>query len=309
MYHRIAEAACDPWDLAVRPELFDEQLDLIRRRRTPMALDDLVAGLAAGEAPSDAIAVTFDDGYADNLHTGLKVLERHGVAATVFLATGMLGRPGEYWWDELARLILTSQSGTRLALDFAGRSIHVDIRERGDRRDLAWRAADPPETERQRAYHAVWRELRDLPFARVEIVMEEVRRATPGNAPDPLSRPMTPAEAVQLASSGLVRLGAHTMTHPALLSLEPEVRREEILGSRRQCEALVGRPVSGFSYPHGEFDAQTAAMVQEAGFAWACAGGLHVAATPGNDAFALPRVQALNWRAAGLARVLDDLSL
>src|SRR5690606_2172259 len=48
------------------------------------------------------VVVTFDDGYSDNLHTALPLLERFAVPATVFVVSGRLGT--EPWWDRLARL-------------------------------------------------------------------------------------------------------------------------------------------------------------------------------------------------------------
>ena len=106
MYHRIAHAAVDPWELAVDPDRFEQHLDVLRRTRTPMSLEEFIRRLDAGSLPADAVVVTFDDGYADNLFNAKPRLISADIPATVFLSTGYLGRPGEYWWDELARLTL-----------------------------------------------------------------------------------------------------------------------------------------------------------------------------------------------------------
>ena len=55
----------------------------------------------AGTLPLDAVALTFDDGYVDNLVFGKPRLEAADLPATVFLATGYIDRFEPFWWDEL----------------------------------------------------------------------------------------------------------------------------------------------------------------------------------------------------------------
>ena len=61
MYHRVAEDDLDPWQLCVSPNNFAAQMDLLRRTRRPMRLDDLTRELAQGHCPRGAVVVTFDD--------------------------------------------------------------------------------------------------------------------------------------------------------------------------------------------------------------------------------------------------------
>jgi peptidoglycan/xylan/chitin deacetylase (PgdA/CDA1 family) len=65
----------------------------------------------AGVRPRRAIMITFDDGYADLAHHALPVLARHGMTATVFVVTGMLGGQDE-WNDAMGgdRLDLLSEA-------------------------------------------------------------------------------------------------------------------------------------------------------------------------------------------------------
>src|SRR5688572_28754639 len=60
----------------------------------------------ADGVPSRAVAVTVDDGYVDNLAEAQPLLARREVLATVFVATDLVGRASEFWWDELERLLL-----------------------------------------------------------------------------------------------------------------------------------------------------------------------------------------------------------
>src|SRR5258707_784388 len=92
LYHRIARIERDPWSLCVTPEHFAEHLDVLRAWRR-VRLDQIGSGRLS-------VAITFDDGYADNLHEAARLLIRSDTPATFFLATGYLGGAREFWWDE-----------------------------------------------------------------------------------------------------------------------------------------------------------------------------------------------------------------
>lgn len=97
MYHQVAELTPeqDPHGLAVTPDQFAAQMaDLAKRGVRGVGLDEVVHGTAR---PGQAVAITFDDGYADNYHAAFPVLREHGFGATIFLVTDWMGqtRAGE----------------------------------------------------------------------------------------------------------------------------------------------------------------------------------------------------------------------
>ena len=107
VYHRVAKARSDPWSLAVTPEHFAEHLEALRQHAVPLRLQQLSRALAKGATlPGRSVVVTFDDGYADNLHNAKPLLERYGIPATIFLTSGFIGSGNGFWWDELDRLLL-----------------------------------------------------------------------------------------------------------------------------------------------------------------------------------------------------------
>jgi peptidoglycan/xylan/chitin deacetylase (PgdA/CDA1 family) len=89
------------------------------------------------------------------------------------------------------------------------------------------------------------------------------------------------SDAAELSSAG-IRVGAHTRSHPSLLSLSPEEAWDEIDGARRDLEALLGVPVTCFAYPYGEYNAGLQAFAERSGFRLACTadGGLNTLPTP-----------------------------
>jgi peptidoglycan/xylan/chitin deacetylase (PgdA/CDA1 family) len=67
-----------------------------------------------------------------------------------------------------------------------------------------------------------------------------------------------------LAASGW-EIGAHTLSHPDMASLDYEQCRAEIEGSRRRLETIVGSPVDTFAYPFGLYGAEAVRAVRDAG--------------------------------------------
>jgi peptidoglycan/xylan/chitin deacetylase (PgdA/CDA1 family) len=121
MYHRVAEVDLDPWGLCVTPQYFAEHLSVLQKYAHPISLQQLTQAHRKGKIPHRAVAITFDDGYADNLYNAKPLLERYNIPATVFVATGQIGSQREFWWDELERVLV--QPGTlpeKLCLEING---------------------------------------------------------------------------------------------------------------------------------------------------------------------------------------------
>lgn len=70
----------------------------------------------------------------------------------------------------------------------------------------------------------------------------------------------------EIAKSGLVEIGAHTVHHLALRGFDSLLVRTEVFDSKKDLENLIGAPVVSFAYPDGSFDDQAIRIVKEAGF-------------------------------------------
>src|ERR1051326_4238185 len=103
VYHRIATPIDDRWQICVSPENFVAHLRHITRTCEPLRLSELVRLAASNDIPKRAVAVTFDDGYRDNLLTALPLLQDYRVPATFFISGFAAGRDGTFWWELLNR--------------------------------------------------------------------------------------------------------------------------------------------------------------------------------------------------------------
>jgi peptidoglycan/xylan/chitin deacetylase (PgdA/CDA1 family) len=297
-YHRIAEVARDPYSICVTPQHFAEQLEVLHRYAQPIALRELVQRLRDGNLPRRAVSLTFDDGYGDNLYCTKPLLERYSIPATVFVATGYLG--GEFWWDELERILLSPLTlPGRLSLSIDGSFYEWVLSDIAHMR---------PKQEPSSSRHALLLSLhkRLLPLSSIErqrLMAQLWAWAGAESAELPYCRAMTAAELIELATGGLVDIGAHSVTHPVLSRLSIAEQRSEIQQSKAYLKELLGCPVTSFAYPNGSTSEATVAAVKEAGFTCACASYNDVAWS-GSNRFYLPRFWIPNWDGTTFSRWL-----
>jgi peptidoglycan/xylan/chitin deacetylase (PgdA/CDA1 family) len=306
MYHRVADLPYDPWGLAVTPAHFAAQLEVLRKDRLPLSMTEFVSRLEAGSLPRHAVAVTFDDGYLDNLTQAKPILDRAAVPATIFLTTEQLGQRCEFWWDELARMVLGRRAGVDGAVRIAGQSISVRLPPLAFDAAVAtqWRAWETPRAPRECLYLETWQLLRNLAESERTAGMDALRDLFRPEAPDPANLPMERGDIARLGEGSAIAIGAHSATHRPLTTLSPAEQRQEIEGSRRACEQLAGHRVSGFAYPYGDRDADSMRLVRDLGFDWACSTHDSAVDPARFDRFDLPRRQVLDWDAAMFQREL-----
>jgi peptidoglycan/xylan/chitin deacetylase (PgdA/CDA1 family) len=279
-YHRISAVEDDFYQVCVSPENFAKHMEALREYAHPISLSKLVQSLKQNVLPPKSVAVTFDDGYADNLHVAKPILEKYDIPATVFICTGYLGR--EFWWDELERLALSSRADPRA------------LRLRVGRAQFKW---DPPQVNSEMDNPEVHRQFhRALYHLLLSLDVEDQNHAigvirswfevsSPGIS---TPRAMSEEELLRLVDGGLIELGAHTSHHPMLPQLSFERQKEEIQSSKRDLEALLGKKIAGFSYPNGRATVDAKRLVREMGFTYACT-SLHDVVRPGSDVYELTR--------------------
>jgi peptidoglycan/xylan/chitin deacetylase (PgdA/CDA1 family) len=298
MYHRIADLPSDPWGLAVTPRHFAQQLAVLRQRYSPISLRELVGSLGPRRLPKRAVAITFDDGYTDNLHIAKPVMEKFDIPATVFITTGHVGRSSPFWWDDLDRVILQARHLPGHLKIQIGQATHQwdlsDAQRAREAEDLlrSWRAWNkPPAESREALFVELYGLLDPLPSDAKHSVVGRLKEwAGISTAADDYGV-VTSEDIVDLGKGGLVDIGAHTISHSRLGRLSLERQRHEIRGSQAALEKILGRAVTSFAYPHGlrtDYTRDTVAAVRETGFDHACAAYSGIV-TSASERFELPR--------------------
>jgi len=208
MYHAFDRRNLGDRYVVSRRDFARQMRVLALARCQVLGLEDLVGMLARGDLPPRrAVAITIDDGYADNAEIAAPVLRKRGFPATVFLVSNRLDEAND--WDEGIA------------------SSH---------------------------------------------------------------RPLLDPDGARKLLGGGISLGAHTRNHRRLPECSDEELRDEILGSREQLEAVLGKPVSLFAYPYGKFDDRAVEAVREAGFVAACTTRPRLARLD-EDPLLIPRIE------------------
>lgn len=246
IYHQVL-AEFDP----MRPTeptaaVFDWQMQLLARYFTPLSLDQALQHLADNSLPPNAICVTFDDGYLNNLTVAAPILAKYQIPATVYIATAF-SAGANMWNDRLIDLCsdtnrsqLTSPLGILPLCNSASR-YQTSLQ-------LIKHYKYLPVTERQQAVDSLYQQ---------------------NQASEYQPRMMNASQIQQLAAAGIT-IGAHTLQHPILKSIPPAEQQQQIEHSKTWLEQLLAKPVLHFAYPNGvegrDFDDTTVKLVQQAGF-------------------------------------------
>jgi peptidoglycan/xylan/chitin deacetylase (PgdA/CDA1 family) len=250
-HHRVyAESERPLYRLGVSEGVLEAQLGLLDSAGlTPVTVGEGMARLAQGGA-GHWVAMSFDDGYADNVERALPKLLAAGARATFYLTSGPLEERRAVWWDELAHVLEASNASGEWRAD-DGTVLKLDLTTREGKRDALRRLVPRFRLE---------------PAARGR-ALDRLRQAAGVSTPAPCEF-ATWSQAARLAEAGM-EIGAHTVTHPHLTTLNPAGQRAEIHDSVTRIEARLGARPTGFAYPDGDHDADSIAAVRAAGLAHA----------------------------------------
>jgi peptidoglycan/xylan/chitin deacetylase (PgdA/CDA1 family) len=257
-YHRIARypgRADHQYDddlISATQDNFDKQISWLKRYYEIVTFEQL----KHLETSANHLIVTFDDGYRDNYDLAYPILKKHGVKATIFLATGYIGAKELFWWDEIAYMVKkTSVLNFTVTLEQDYKyNLGSEANKRFAISSLAKLAKRVSNDNRLR-------------------LLDQIRKALEVRIPDGISSDMilSWAQILEMSSNG-IEFGAHSVTHPILANMSETEARHEIEYSKKNIECVTGKKVTVFSYPvggHDKFSAATRELVKKAGYSYA----------------------------------------
>ena len=277
-------------------EMLRRQLRLLKAHYDVIAPEDALAWREGRAAlASKAVLLTCDDGLLNCLTDMLPVLREEGLTC-LFFVTGASACEARtmLWYEELFLMFLHASPGP-FEISTDGITVTGDLLERDGRRATWWNLV---------------KRLSQVDAKKRESFLRTVRKQfglAPWQGSDDRNHAtcrrfglLTCAELRKLSSAGMT-IGAHTLSHPMLSQLPPELGYAEISESRLRLEAALEKPVWAFAYPFGDptsVTPQVLEMPQKAGYEAAFmnfGGGLGAELPP----FALPRVHVTGGMSLG----------
>ncbi len=282
-YHRVISVADSLFPGLTTANDFDIHLRVLARYFRVFTLSEAISLLDAKELPARSIAITFDDGYADNATEALPLLNRYGLKATFFVATKFIG--GELMWnDKIIEAIRNCRVGN-LSLEKLGLgNFELDgVESRRSAIDfllVILKHVSEPERSRR---------------------VQKVVAATGSALPDRL---MMSEDQLKLLVQAGMEIGAHTVSHP-ILAKQPDKEAEfEISESGNILRQLLEVSVSSFAYPNGrpgvDYEERHATIVRNSGYDAAVSTQIGVVKSS-TDRYQLPRYSVwdnTNWKFA-----------
>jgi peptidoglycan/xylan/chitin deacetylase (PgdA/CDA1 family) len=305
VYHRVTTLKSDPQWLAVRPCNFAAQLKVLCDEANVVSMAELRRLQTGGRIPDRTVAITFDDGYADNLLEAAPLLAARNTPATVYVSAIACTEQREFYWDELERLVLNAVFVPRdFALEVAGVRHEFTVGDEApiDRIDqrahLIWNATMPATSLRQKCYLRLCGILKPLDDPARQAALAQMRTRAGARLEVRAShRLLTVTELRLLAQLPGISIGAHGVTHAMLSMLSKQQQAVELQGSKARLEQEIGTTVQSFAYPYGskrDFNADSVELARSLGFDFACANFSGVVRA-GTDPYRLPRELVRDW--------------
>lgn len=291
MYHGVADDPL-PHRKFFANDAFVQHLDAIGERFTVVPMARIVRWIEGSEAlPPHAIAITFDDAYANLLQRAIPELVRRKMAATIYTTSiAFEDRRGLLWFDEVESRILGLETlPARLTL--AGHDFQLPANATGPV-----------------AVAAITRAMKNMRHAQRESVIAAIADAYPEALGARERYRLLDRDELRAVSSSGIEIGGHTMSHPILRHEDLGTRRRAIVSNFEAIREITGQTPITFAYPDGRADdviPDTVGIVRESGFRAAVTAESGIVRRTGNP-FAVPRFSANFFDRYGLG---DQLSL
>ena len=284
LYHRVISIKDDRQLLAVEPVAFSEQMEFLSKNFKVATIEEFKGFLKSQQRiPPKTVVITFDDGYWDNYHQALPILEKFGLQGLFYISTANIGSIKNFWWDRLEQSFWSNVSQLQELEISTGNQIY--------RYDISTTQS------KHRTYQLLNLLVKKQKVQERENILKQLTNCTGENNERGFYRIMNREEIRQLSLSKSAVIGAHTHNHVQLSAFSYEDQYDEIKQSKDILEEIIGQRVKHFSYPFGgrmDFNRQSQEIVYKLGFEMACS-AIYGQVHSWSKIYRIPRVLVRNW--------------
>jgi peptidoglycan/xylan/chitin deacetylase (PgdA/CDA1 family) len=243
LYHRIVDDSSAYLDKG--PGMhhhvydFEKEISYLKKHYQILSIDETVARIKSRryfEKPT--VAITFDDGYRDNFTLAYPVLRKHGVPATIYLATSLIGSEGRTWTDQIELALLQTRREYFSLPELHGEE-KISIRTKGEKRAACIELASA---------------LKSMPDVRCKELLQGIFERLDFHPNEAKTRMMLNWDEVRVMAGNGITFGSHSHTHPILSRMPVAEAKEELLDSKKIIEEQLGQQVKHFAYPNGRIE-------------------------------------------------------
>jgi peptidoglycan/xylan/chitin deacetylase (PgdA/CDA1 family) len=256
LMHKVVRAKTDSLatQLTITVSFLDRIIAELRSSADFVTLDEVYQRLGRDRPEKEQrpfIALTFDDGFRDNLTLALPILRKHRVPATIYVPSGAPDRNLDPWPWRLEKAI---REHSELSIERPDLPRYLPLQ--------TW-------AEKQTAFRTLTLHVHSNIPANQQVAEMLLPKARVSDEALIAEQFASWDELRELASDPLITIGGHGVTHASLRDLEEDHAMAEIRDGKARLTAQLGVPVSHFAYPYGErsnFGLREITLTARAGF-------------------------------------------
>jgi peptidoglycan/xylan/chitin deacetylase (PgdA/CDA1 family) len=236
MYHMVVDKPTGFYPEIATAD-FEKHIRHLSKNYTFISLDELVRRMKNNQSLRGCVVLTFDDGFKDNYTTAFPILKKYNAPATIFLTTGRIEDGKPPWFVKTRHVFMQTQK-EEIDYTLDNKKMVLPLRTRHERFESATR---------------VMAHLKNCPDNNMrQDIISRLEEELYGKEFTQLDGLMLTWDQIREMAEHQISMGAHTINHPVLSSINRADMEKEILTSKEIIEEKIHQPVTTFAYPFGK---------------------------------------------------------
>jgi len=247
VYHGVtANAKTDINARFISTDLFEKQIQYFTTHFHVVSLSNYFDGAYHPYKPT--IAITFDDGYQNNLTEALPILEKYKAPATFFITTVQQANYSILWADALDLFRYTNIKNEFVFNNMVYKSPKNEYK-------------NGRKTLKKNLKRTGWNEKKSL----VDLILSD-NDFIDDQSLKPYYQLLSDEEILQLSKSRYAEIGSHGLYHNCLTKIPLEKAKEELTISKSYLENIIQKEVISFAYPDGDYNNELISAAEKVGY-------------------------------------------